>query len=467
VQTNPEASRTHHPLFDNAALRWLAHTASAELQLFIVGGSIRDHLLKRPCTDIDLASAQDPTLLAKMLAHEFDGHWFWLDQKRGYSRVIIPKPRLIQFDFSPLRAPTLTADLALRDFTINAMAVDLKEFEPQNPTSHAPHLSPPQPELTIIDPLGGQQDLTQRRLHLCSASVLQDDPLRVLKGLRHCAVLGFQFSDETTKAATLAAPGLKDVAPERIRSEVASMFSAPELPALDYALHTLYRCGAAAALNLPPSSAEHLQARIVPALEQGFKALERCARIPYMAQRIHWSAGDEFSYASLGLFATYLRSSTSLQGADTTLPAQMSTQAAPALKLSHKGQAWLNWFLHCPATILAQLEQLHPRRYPRRALLYLAHIKAPLPHALFALTFFCNSSHEVEQLAELHRAFAVCSKDGRIYSLLSGAAIERKYPQIQGKKLGVCLAKLNKAEWNGEITFGVDGWEWVKNYAAE
>jgi len=464
VQITPEASPIQ-PLFNNAALRWLAHTATAELQLYVVGGSIRDHLLKRHCADIDIVSAHDPTHLAKMLAREFEGHWFWLDQKRGYSRVVIPEPHPCQFDFSPLRAPTLLTDLALRDFTINAMAVDLKEFGPKHRTLHMPHHAP-QPELSIIDPLGGQQDLTRRRLHLCSATVLNDDPLRVLKGLRHSAVLGFRLSPETSKAAVLAAPSLINVAPERIRSEIASMFSATELSALSYALSELYRCGIDTVLSLPSSDLEHLQTWIVPAIEQGFKALERCACIPYMAQRIHWSAGDEFSYASLGLFATYLRT-TILKTSNTTSPTQVPAQIAPALKLSHKGQAWLSWFLHCPADILAQLQQLHPQRYPRRALLHLAYRKAPLPYALFALVFFCNSEHEVKLLAELHQALALYSKDGRIAPLLSGASIQHKYPQIQGKALGACLAQLNTAELNGEITTSVEGWEWMENYAAE
>jgi len=472
VQIKPEAS-LGHSLFDNAALRWLAHTAAAELQVYVVGGSIRDHLLQRPCADIDLVSVHDPTPLAKALAREFNGHWFWLDQQRGYSRVVLPKPHPCQFDFSPLRAQTLAADLALRDFTINAMAVDLKEFDlkgfdPEHPNPPAASLSahaPPLPQISIIDPLGGQQDLNNKRLHLCSATVLQDDPLRVLKGLRHCATLGFSLSPETRKAATLAAPALINVAPERIRSEFASMFSATELPTLGYALSELYRCGIDTALSLPPATPEHLQGQIIPALEQGFNALERCAHIPYMAQRIHWPAGDEFSFASLGLFATFLRSA-SLQRPDPAPPASTCTHAAPALKLSHRGQAWLNWFLHCPAAILPQLEQLPPRRYPRRALLYLTHLKSPLPHALFALAFFCTTEYEVELLAELHQVFALCSKDGRISPLLSGAAIQRKYPQIQGKELGVCLAQLNNAERTGTITSSAEGWEWVKKYAA-
>ncbi len=454
MQTSPETSPIHS-LFNNAALRWLAHTATAELQLYVVGGSIRDHLLKRPCADIDIVSAHDPTHLAIKMARKFSGHWFWLDQKRGYSRVVIAEPYPCQFDFATLRAYPLSADLALRDFTINAMAVDLKKFAIE---CFLPQASP-QPQLSIIDPLGGQQDLSNKRLHLCSANVLQEDPLRVLKGLRHCATLGFTLSPETIKATTVAAPYLKNIAPERIRSEIALMFSAKEFPALSYAVNMLYRCHIDTALHFP-SSGPRMRTLIIPALEHGFKALELCSHNPYMALRIHWPAGDEFSYASLGLFTTYLRTCYHIEP-----PAPAETQA-PAFKLSHKGQAWMNWFLHCPTTILTQLEQLRPQRYPRRSLLYLDHIKAPLPHALFALVFFCTSKQEVEILAELHRAFTVCSKDGRITQLLLGANIQREYPNIQGKELGECLALLKNAERKGEITSSADGWKWVKNYVA-
>jgi poly(A) polymerase len=113
-------------------------------------------------------------------------------------------------DFSPFRADTLEGDLQGRDFTINAMAMALQPSGGLGP---------------LYDPLCGQQDLQRRRLRCCSSEVLFDDPLRVLKGLRHAICL--QLTIETTTLASMrhAAPGLDRVASERIRSELATMLA--------------------------------------------------------------------------------------------------------------------------------------------------------------------------------------------------------------------------------------------------
>ncbi|MFO7831983.1 MAG: hypothetical protein R6V18_08370, partial [Desulfuromonadaceae bacterium] len=291
--------------YNNAGLLWLAHEANRTgLQLFMVGGSVRDHALGCVSADIDLVCAQNPTPLAKTLARTFKGHWFSLDPTRNYSRVILPHPHACQFDFSPLRAPDLNGDLALRDFTINAMAIDLADLAVTGARTTAPSFR----DVQIIDPLNGQNDLFCKRLHLCSATVLDDDPLRILKGLRHCATLGFHLSPATSSACAAAAHGLTEIAPERIRSEIAGIFSAAQLPHLRYALSELHACSAATVLNLAPTPSENTEQHTSAALKSAFSLLDLCSdECSYIATRMHWSAGDEFTYRNLGLFATWLR----------------------------------------------------------------------------------------------------------------------------------------------------------------
>ncbi|MCA1796913.1 MAG: hypothetical protein LC645_05090 [Geobacteraceae bacterium] len=433
-------------MYNNAGLLWLAREASrAGLRLFMVGGSVRDHILGRTCVDIDLVCTQDPTPLAKTLARTFKGHWFSLDATRNYSRVTLPPPNACQFDFSPLRAPDLKGDLALRDFTINAMAIDLAQL----PNSEDANIQTtvPCPDLRIFDPLHGQEDLKRQCLHLCSPMVLHDDPLRILKGLRHCATFGFRFSPATRSACAAAAQGLAEIAPERIRSEIAGIFSATHLTHLRYALTELHTCGAAAVLNLAPPPSEPPEQYISPALERAFTLLELCDKeCSYIATRMQWSAGDEFTYRSLGLFATWLRASTA--------PDQSVSATEPHLKLSRKAQMWLKWFLTCPEDILVQLEHLNSQRYPRRALQHLAYAGAPLPQGLAALVFFCRHGmdHSRDNSADIH-------------TLLPATLIQQRFPLIQGKDLGSCLESMNAAERLGNISNSTEAWEWLEGYA--
>ena len=178
---------------------------------FLVGGAIRDALLNRCSDDFDFATAADPTDLAKAFATELGGSWFMLDKQRRQSRVVAGQG-LDRFscDFSPFRASNLEGDLQRRDFTINAMAMALQPCGKLGP---------------LYDPLDGQLDLQRSRLRCCSAQVLFDDPLRVLKGLRHAICLQLTIESSTLSSMRHAASSLDRIAPERIRNELAAMLA--------------------------------------------------------------------------------------------------------------------------------------------------------------------------------------------------------------------------------------------------
>ncbi|PLX92493.1 MAG: hypothetical protein C0621_09545 [Desulfuromonas sp.] len=168
--------------------------------LYLVGGAVRDTLVQRPIHDLDLVTPDDPTPLARTLARHMGAKWFMLDQKRRQSRVLLPGQEGLTVDFAPFRASTLEADLRARDFTLNACALDLRRplaFE------------------TLIDPLGGREDLARGILRACSPTVLKDDPLRLLRGVRY--LLEFELTLDPASEGWLrqASPALSGIAGER------------------------------------------------------------------------------------------------------------------------------------------------------------------------------------------------------------------------------------------------------------
>ncbi len=180
---------------------------------FLVGGAIRDWLLNCNACDFDFATPFDPTDLSRAFAKQLGGHWFYLDEKRKQVRVVadLAETRLT-FDFAPYRAMSLDEDLALRDYTINAMAFALNdEWRNEN----------------LVDPMRGRLDLSHQRLRLTSEAVLRSDPLRVLKGLRHCLELGFKPDEDTLLRMKQAVSELRLVAAERIRHEMLRILAAP------------------------------------------------------------------------------------------------------------------------------------------------------------------------------------------------------------------------------------------------
>lgn len=225
-------------------------SSCANQDVFLVGGALRDWHLGRAVKDIDLATAGNPSGLARQFASRCGGHWFWLDRQRQQSRVVLKRDSdVFSYDFSPLRAADLAADLKLRDFTINALAVDLGT-----------------PRWRLIDPLGALADIKQRHLRPCSHASFRNDPLRILRGLRFALQFGLYLEPETEKAMASQVPYLKNVAGERIHSELASILGAGQTERI---LHLWHRIG----LNLELFGAE-LAPRVIERLESRFRQLE-------------------------------------------------------------------------------------------------------------------------------------------------------------------------------------------------
>lgn len=171
--------------------------------VYLVGGAVRDILLGRPGHDLDFAVERNAIKLARRVADNLHADFYALDPVRDTGRVILTahEGKRTLMDFAAFRGMDLEADLIGRDFTLNAIALDLADN-------------------TIHDPLGGALDLKNRILRSCSPSSFIDDPVRILRGVRLAANFGFQILPDTRKAMKEAAPLLGGVSPERMRDEL-------------------------------------------------------------------------------------------------------------------------------------------------------------------------------------------------------------------------------------------------------
>lgn len=186
------------------------------VECWLVGGAVRDSLAGRPGPhDIDLVVPSGAFGIARRLADAFGGSFVALDEARDIARVVVGEEgERREIDVAALRGPFLEDDLRLRDFTVNAIALDLAELMDAKVIS-----------LTIHDPTGGRQDLHAGVIRTPSAKVLDDDPLRLLRAVRIAAELGFAIEPETRKAIVKRAKLLEGVARERVRDELFNLLA--------------------------------------------------------------------------------------------------------------------------------------------------------------------------------------------------------------------------------------------------
>jgi poly(A) polymerase len=184
-----------------------ARAALAGREAWLVGGAVRDRLLGRATDDLDVALAGDPREAARAIARATGGTPFELSGAFGAWRVVGPGHSW-HVDLVALRDGDIAADLAARDFTINAMAEPLGGGE-------------------LLDPHGGRADLEARRVRMVSERALADDPLRALRAVRLVTELSLELDPATAAAATAHAPQIDRVAPERVFGELKRVVTAP------------------------------------------------------------------------------------------------------------------------------------------------------------------------------------------------------------------------------------------------
>ncbi len=188
-------------------------------ELYIVGGAVRDALLGKPLDDYDFATSATPEEVKELFRRViptgiqhgtvtvlFEGSQFEVTTYR------------VDGDYSDRRRPdgvtytrSLTQDLARRDFTVNAIALDPITSE-------------------IVDPCGGRRDLAERIIRTvgCAADRFSEDALRMVRAVRFTVTLGFDLSPEVPAAIRRCSGLLDHVSRERIATELEKMNVAPQ-----------------------------------------------------------------------------------------------------------------------------------------------------------------------------------------------------------------------------------------------
>lgn len=186
------------------------HAALAGAEAWLVGGAPRDRLLGRSTGDLDVVVHGSTAAAARAIARAAGGAaCFELSAEFSGWRVVA-RDRSWQVDLQPLRGDSLAADLALRDFTVNAIAEPLAGGAP-------------------VDPLGGIADLNARRLRMAGPRAFADDPLRALRLVRIALELELQPDEPTLAAASRSAGELQHVAGERIFMELRRIVASPHV----------------------------------------------------------------------------------------------------------------------------------------------------------------------------------------------------------------------------------------------
>ncbi|OQA73209.1 MAG: Multifunctional CCA protein [Firmicutes bacterium ADurb.Bin248] len=226
------------------AFREAGHT------LYAVGGMVRNPLLGLPVSDADVCSAMRPDGVKALCEKEGFGCFpkgaafgtldlvagcgaarekfeYACFRSESYGRGGAHRPERIAYSDS------LEQDAFRRDFTINAIYLDILESR-------------------VVDPTGGMADLQRKRVRATSPDpglIMGDDALRILRMARFAAQLGFTIDPATMDAARAHARGLLDISPERIWEELTKLLLADARygagrESLLYGLEALQACGA-------------------------------------------------------------------------------------------------------------------------------------------------------------------------------------------------------------------------------
>ena len=202
---------------------------SHDSDFFVVGGPVRDYLLKRKCSDFDF-STRDASILAKRYSRDIKSPLVPLDTTPGREtfRVVIQKD--IYFDFSELQGGSIESDLNKRDFTLNAMAVPLKNFLKGTEN--------------FIDPYNGKDDIKNKIIRMLPDSPFLNDPLRMLRAFRFMSIIGFQIEEDTFAKIKKLRSKINQVAPERIFNELNLLLSSKKASPSILSMHNsgLLKC---------------------------------------------------------------------------------------------------------------------------------------------------------------------------------------------------------------------------------
>lgn len=176
-------------------------------EVYVVGGYVRDFLLKKKTLDIDLVVSENAELFAKKLAKKINGKCFVLHSDLQVYRVAVKNnPDMEYIDISLMQGKNIKEDLSRRDFTVNALAVKIENFD--------------NIKKNITDYFNGIKDLKNKEIKAVSKKVFIDDPLRMLRAFRFASEYNFKISKDTLSLIKKYSSKITAVAGERIKNEL-------------------------------------------------------------------------------------------------------------------------------------------------------------------------------------------------------------------------------------------------------
>ena len=188
----------------------ILETIQPTTRVFLVGGGVRDLILGCTPQDIDLALSSGVRQVSRKIANYFKGAVYSLDDERQTMRVLVEyKDHPWKLDIALLRGGSLESDLRTRDFSINAMAIEIMRSG-----NHQ-----------FIDLLDGKEHLRKKIITACSPTSILDDPIRILRAERMAIRFHFAISKSTQQQMVEAASEIVRVSGERQRDELFKLLS--------------------------------------------------------------------------------------------------------------------------------------------------------------------------------------------------------------------------------------------------
>jgi poly(A) polymerase len=278
-------------------------------QGYIVGGFIRDWLLERKTNDIDIAVSGDAITIARKVAKEIGGKFVLLDDVNNIARVVViedEKPRRTtqnqewrgiewHFDFSPFTGD-IKSDLARRDFTINAMALELSQFvtvSTATTTSSRKSAKPPvekRSPLKLIDPFCGKDDLRDKIVRGVSEQIFETDAARLLRAVRLAAELDFTIEPNTESLILRYSQAITEVSEERVREELLRLLA---LPRAAYYLRYLDKLGLLLALIPELAEGKGVEQPTVHFWDVFEHSLQTVAAVEFLIRESDWEYSND------------------------------------------------------------------------------------------------------------------------------------------------------------------------------
>jgi putative nucleotidyltransferase with HDIG domain len=181
--------------------------------LYLVGGALRNIALGAPfARDYDFSFEGDTRALAAAVSGFLGGSFFPLDEEAGAWRVVSKGG--VTVDFTPTAEGGILKDLSMRDFTVNALALPVRDFL--------------RGERSVIDPFDSLGDAGAALLRKVSNTVFDDDPVRVMRAIRLSTQYGLKIEGQTWELLSEKATLLSRTSPERSRDELVLLISCPD-----------------------------------------------------------------------------------------------------------------------------------------------------------------------------------------------------------------------------------------------